>query len=92
MLAGLLDRVGVTLKRLRDVADPLPGEAASDKLFESLTSVSGGAVVLDDNACDLIRPSATVNVVPHLDPEVCVIVESPNGPVVQTNEGLRRFP
>ena len=49
-------------------------------------------MVLDHNACDLIKPSATVNVVPHLDPDARVIVESPNGPVVQTDEGLRRFP
>ena len=47
--------------------------------------------MLDHNACDLIKPSATVNVVPHLDPDARVIVESPNGPVVQANEGLRRF-
>ena len=48
-------------------------------------------MVLDHNACDLIKPSATVNVVPHLDAEARVIVESSNGPVVQTNAGLRRF-
>ena len=58
----------------------------ADKLFESLTSVSAGAVIHDHNVC-----SATVHVVPHLDPEARVIVESPNGPAVQTNEGLRRF-
>ena len=29
---------------------------------------------------------------PHLDPEARVIVESTNGPVVQTNEGSQRFP
>ena len=83
--------MGFTFKRLREIADPLTGKAASDKLFESLTPVSAGAVVLDHNACDLIKPSATVNVVPHLHPEARVIVESPNGPGVQTNEGLRRF-
>ena len=47
--------------------------------------------MLDRNAGDLITPSATVNVVPHLDPEARVIVETPNGPAVQTNEGPRRF-
>ena len=90
VLAGLHDRVGFTSIRLKDIADPLTGKAASDRLFESFTSVSAGAVVLDHNACDLIRPGATVNVVPHLEGRV--IVESPNGPVVQTNEGSRRFP
>ena len=49
-------------------------------------------MILDHNACDLIEPNATVNVVPHLDPAARVIVESSNGPVVQTDEGLRRFP
>ena len=44
VLAGLHSRVGLTLKRLREIADPLPGNAASDKLFESLTSVSAGAI------------------------------------------------
>ena len=48
-------------------------------------------MVLDHKACDLIKPSATVNVVPHLDPEARVIVESSNGPVVQSNAGLRCF-
>ena len=87
VLAGLHDRVGLTFKRLRETADPLTGKAACDKLFESPTSVSAGAVVLNHNACDLIKPSATVNVVSNLDPEARVIVESPNGPVVQASEG-----
>ena len=84
MLAGLHDRVGFAFKRLREIVDPPIGKAACDELFESLTSVSAGAVVLDHNACDLIKPRTTVNIVPFLDPEVCVIVESPNVPVVQT--------
>ena len=63
----LHDRVGFTFRRLRERADPLTGKAACDKLFVCLTSVSAGAVVLDHNACYLIKPSATVNVVPHLD-------------------------
>ena len=92
VLAGLHDRVGFTFIMLREIPDPLTGKAACDKLFDSLTSVSAGAMVLDHNACDLIKPSATVNVVPHLDPVARVIVESPDGPVVQTHEGLRRFP
>ena len=46
VLGGLHDRVGFTLRRLREIAEPLTGEAACDKLFESLTSVSAGAVVL----------------------------------------------
>ena len=87
VLGGLHDRVGFTLRRLREKGDPPTGEAACNKLFGSLTSVSAGAVVLDRKACDLIKPSATVNVVSHLDPEARVIVESPSGPVVQTNEG-----
>ena len=49
-------------------------------------------MVLDHNASDLIKPSATVNVVPHLDPEAREILEAPNGPVVKTNESLRSFP
>ena len=76
---------------MREIADPLTAKSACDKLFESLTSVSAGAMVLDHDACDLIKPSAAVNVVPHLDLEARVIVESPNGPVVQTSEGLLRF-
>ena len=66
--------VGLPLRRLRERADPLTGQAACDLLFERLTSVSTGAVVLDHHTCDLIKPSATVNIVPHLDPEACVIV------------------
>ena len=91
VLAGLHDRVGFTLIRLRETAHPLTGKAACDKLFVSSTSVSAAAVVLDHSACDLIKPGATANVVPHLDPEARVIIEAPNGPVVQTTEGLRRL-
>ena len=89
-----VDGAGWTAPRscgLREIADPLTAKSACDKLFESLTSVSVGAMVLDHDACDLIKPSATVNVVPHLDLEARVIDESPNGPVVQTSEGLLRF-
>ena len=91
VLAGLHDRVGFTVKRLRETADPPTGKAACDKLFESLAAVSAGSVVLDHNACDFIKPRATVNVVSHLDPEARAVVESSNGPIVQANEGLRRF-
>ena len=75
MLAGLdCTIVWDFFKRLRKIADPPSGKAACDNLFASLTPVSAGLVVLDHNACDLIEPSATVNIVPHLDPEARVIV------------------
>ena len=45
VLAGLHDRVGFTFKRLGEIAEPLPGNAACENLFESLTSVSAGSVV-----------------------------------------------
>ena len=83
---------GFTFRRLRAMSDLPPGKAACDKVFVSIASVSVGAAVLDRSACDLIKSLATVNVFPHLDPKARVIVESPNGPVVQTNEGSRRFP
>ena len=50
VLSGLHDRVGFAFKRLREIEKPL----------ESLTAVSAGSVVLNHNAGDLIKPSATV--------------------------------
>ena len=70
----------------------MSGEAACERLFESITQKSMGAVALDHASCDTISPGARVNVLPHLDESVPDILSTVNGSVSPTDASLRHFP
>ena len=42
-------------------------------------------------ACDLITPSAELNVIPHLDDYARAVLGTAHGPVMEANGGLRHF-